>query len=360
MIRIIDRYLLKELLPPFILSFIVLIFVFLINQMLRIVELIINRGVGILTVIKLFVYIMLPFLALTLPMAVLISSIISFNRLSADNEIIAIKAAGMNIYRLLPPVLLFSSIIYILTLSFSLWSLPWGGISIKAIAVNMLKDEVFIGLEAGVFNEISKNMIIYVEETPSTSELRGIFISDLRDSEKPTIIAAKKGILVNNRSSGIFGLRLMDGVIHIKGSDNITYQRIIFSTYDFKLDLRKYNETGNQKVMIDEIKKKIKETGGKDIQSLRSLEDYYKNYSFPLSTIIFAILGLPLGLYSVRGGKLGGFAIGILFVIIYYILNIIGDFFVSAGILSPLWAAWFPNISSGAIAIGMFIVAARR
>lgn len=345
MTRIIDRYIFRELLPPFCLSLILFIFIFLTNQILRLMSLLINKGVEILTILRVLLYITPSFLVLTLPMAVLISTIAAFNRLSQDREILAIKASGISPYRLFMPVGIFSLIIYLSTAILSLYAQPWSGKSMKNLAFNILKKEITIGLEEGKFNDLINNMVIYIDKMPSPLSLRGIFISDIRDPNNPSLIAAREGDIITEPASSRIEFILKDGSINKRGKNGGIYQRVIFSTYSLKLDLTEELKKGkgSDSPSVDEIKKKIAHSGGKDSRYLRLLEEYYKNFSFPFASIIFGILGVPLGIYSRYSGRLGGFTIGIAMIASYYLLSILGDSLASSGALSPAYCAWLPN-----------------
>lgn len=361
MTRIIDRYIFRELLPPFYLSLILFIFIFLTNQILRLMGLLINKGVGILTILSILIYITPSFLVLTLPMAALISSIVAFNRLTQDREILAIKASGISPYRLFIPAMIFSLIIYLFTALLSIYAQPWSGRSLKNLAFNILKKEITVGLEEGRFNDLISNMIIYIDRTPTPETMQGILISDMRDPNSPSLIVAKEGDIIAEQESSQIEFILKNGSIHKRGRDSSIYQRIDFSTYMLKFDLTEQLKKGRgvDNPSIDEIRMRIAQSGGKDTKYLRLLEEYYKNISFPLASIIFGLLGVPLGIYSRYSGRLGGFAIGIGMILIYYILSIIGDSLVLSKVLSPLTGAWLPNILFGIPAIYLVIKTGR-
>lgn len=345
MTRIIDRYIFRELLPPFCLSLILFIFIFLTNQVLRLMSFLINKGVEILTILKILAYITPSFLVLTLPMAVLISSIAAFNRLSQDREILAMRASGISPYRLFIPVGIFSLIIYLFTALLSLYAQPWSGQSMKNLAFNILKKEITIGLEEGKFNDLINNIIIYIDRMPEPQSMQGIFISDMRDPDNPSLIVAREGDIITEQASNRIEFILKDGSVNKKGRSGSVYQRIVFSTYSLKFDLTEELRKGGRldSPSVNEIKMRIAQTGGKDTRYLRLLEEYYKNFSFPFASIIFGFLGVPLGIYSRYSGRLGGFAIGIAMIVTYYILSIIGDSLVLSRALSPVYSAWLPN-----------------
>ena len=87
---------------------------------------------------------------------------------------------------------------------------------------------------------------------------------------------------------------------------------------------------------------------------LRLLQDHYKNLAVPISTLLFGIIGMPLGIVIKRSGRAGGFAVGILIVVLFYVLNVIADYWVSSRALNPFAAAWFPDIVFGLACLWLF------
>ena len=150
---LLDRYIFTELLAPFGLSLGALCFVMLTRELLRLVELLVSKGVGLWSVLKVFATLLPSFLVLTLPIAGIIASITAFGRLSFDKELVAMRAAGLSLYRLTQPVLLFALSVFALTLVLSQWGQPWSSVNLKKVALNLLRDQLVLALERGTFNE---------------------------------------------------------------------------------------------------------------------------------------------------------------------------------------------------------------
>jgi len=348
MIRILDRYILKELLIPFCFGIFILTFLILIHQLLRLMELVIDKGVDLLSVGQIFLALLPSFFLLTIPMAVLMASVMTFNRLSYDNEIIALKSVGVGFYRFLRPVLLFSVVAALFTLLMGMMAQPWGGGSFKSLAVKILKKRAGVGIEEGKFNGTFSNIMIYVESMPTFTEMEGVFIYDIRDPNAPKIIIAKKGVLLNDPGTAAIEFRLLDGSLHVQGNDGPDYQRVVFETYDLRLDLGSVLQGGNTNLeapTYQEIKKNVEASGGKDIRALRLLAEFYKNFSFSLASLVFGVIGVPLGIISGRTGRLGGFTVGIGLITLYYLLNTLGDYLITIRIAAPFLAVWVPHLA---------------
>lgn len=343
--KILDRYILKELLPPFLVSLGALVGIIIIQQLLRLMELFVGRGMSGVTLIKVFLVLLPTFLVICVPMAALTATLTTFTRLSTDREILAVQATGVGIRRLLVPVLIFSLGATLLTSLLSVWASPWRGVPFKSLALKLAQQRASLVLEEGVFNTLFPNFVVYVENIPTFTGLKGVFISDLRNPDEPTLIVAQEGSILNTSSSLIW-LRLSNGSIHQQGKDPLSSRKVLFSSYDLKLDLSDVirSEKLEETFSYGDLKKKIADTHGKDPYYLSLLHDYYKNYTFPLASLIFGLLGVPLGIYARSTGRLAGFAWGIALMALYYIFTIIGDFLVSSRVLPPFASAHLPNL----------------
>ena len=344
---ILDRYLFKELLVPFCISLGVLCFMIMTKEMLRLVELLVAKGVGFAAVLKIILHLMPSFLVLTLPIACLISSITAFNRFSFDKELTAMRAAGLSLLRITAPVFVFSCLIFLATLCLSQWGQPWSSISLKKIAISLIQDQMTLALEHGVFNEPVDGMMIYVPE-PRAGKKRaeGILISDRRDPTRPLIITAQSFQLLQDPGRKQFGIRLFEGTIHQIPENVPQHHQVEFSVYDIKMDLSATFNVSHKPERPDyrTIMAGLERSGWRDSGMLRRLMEYYKDLGFPVATLILGILGVPVGIVSKRTGRLGAFALGILIMVGYYLLNVLGEFSVTALILHPFAGAWLPNV----------------
>jgi lipopolysaccharide export system permease protein len=354
-VRTLDKYLLQELGAPFALSLGILTFVLLTREILRLVELLINKGVGIVLLLKTFLLLWPSFFILTLPMACLIASISAFSRLSSDHEIVAFHANGISTGRLLRPLLAFSLVMFGVTLWLAQYTQLWSGQSVKQAALMMLRGQVSLAFDEGVFNTPIKNVVMYIGESDATDGAHGVFISDTRNPSEPRIIVARDWGAINDPVHNRVGMNLQNGSIHVNPKDPYHYRIIRFSAYDFTLDISESLAGGaEERPSIFQIRYRLAETQGHDPQYRKLLEEEYKNFAYPFVTLIFGFIGAPLGIVAKRSGKAGGFALGILIMLSYYVLNVIADFWVSSGVMAPFLGAWFPNLVLVAVTLMLF------
>ena len=341
--KLLDRYIFAELLPPFCISLLALCFVMLTKELLRLVELLVSKGVGFAAVFKVFLHLLPSFLVLTLPIAGIIASVTAFSRLSYDKELVAMRAAGLSLVRLSAPVLVFSSFVFVLTLLLSQWGQPWTSVSLKKLALNLLRDQLTLALDKGVFNEPVPNMVMYVSDSQAGAG-RSIFISDERNQAEAKIIVARDYALLNETGSAQVGIRLLNGTIHSRPRDLAQYHQVSFSSYDLRVSLdQSLYASAEERPSREAILRKLDETNWTDAGALRRLMESYKDLAFPTASLIFGLLGVPVGIVSKRSGRVGGFAVGVMIVVAYYILNVLCEFFVTTLILPPFAGAWAPN-----------------
>ncbi|MDH3504589.1 MAG: LptF/LptG family permease [Nitrospirota bacterium] len=345
MIRLLDRYIFFELLPPFLTSLTGLCFIIFTKEMLRLVDLVVSRGISLAALGSIVLHLLPSFLVLTLPIACLIASISAFNRLSFDNEVIAIRAAGVSFWRINLPVVFFSAGVFLLTVYLSQWGQPWANVSLKTLALSVIEDELTLAVDSGVFNEPIPGLMVYVPNSENTSGYKGVFISDQRNPEKPLIIVAENFQMLKQSERQQFGIRLFKGGIHQIPKEANSFHRVTFDTYDFWLSspFTSVKDKTTRKTYQD-LTQQLEESGGTDAGALRRLMEYYKDTAFPVATFVLGLLGVPVGIVSKRSGKAGGFAIGVLVIIGFYLLNVLGEFLVTTLVITPFAGAWMPNI----------------
>ncbi|MBM4125170.1 MAG: LptF/LptG family permease, partial [Nitrospira sp.] len=127
--------------------------------------------------------------------------------------------------------------------------------------------------------------------------------------------------------------------------DPTQYHQVSFSTYDLRISLNQsLYAAADERPSRESVIERLDQTGWQDAASLRRLMEYYKDLAFPTAALIFGMIGVPVGIVSKRSGRVGGFAVGVMVVIVYYVLNVLCEFFVTTLVLSPFAGAWLPNI----------------
>lgn len=364
MTKIIDRYILRELAVTFILSITLLMSVLLMQQMLRLGRIAAETGISFLALIRFAPFIIPLFLVLAIPLSVLLSSTITFSRFYTDHEITAMRSAGISIYRMLLPVILFSFAALLISLLSSTILQPMANRYIQIQSYEVLKNQRNLGLEEGVFNNLF-NLLVYVKRLKKNNTLEGVLISEKSSSESK-IITAKEGSFLNDPSSEHLFLRLKDGRIYFEPQDKTNYQIATFSTYYLRIEttkplqnIRLFKEVWG--MGLGDIKKKleIKKAEGNVRDFRRLMIDLHKKFSLPAVVLALGILGVPVGIKSRFSSRFAGFILSIFIVLFYYVMDTGMEILAIEGIINPIAAAWIPLVFFLLVAIVSIIKVSR-
>jgi len=366
--KIIDRYIFKEIASPFIIILFILTFVLLMGKILQIMDLVINKGIGVFSIAKIIIFLLPSFLLFTIPIALLIAILIAMGRLSADNEITALKTSGISLMQIYYPVAIASLITFIFTIFTSYFLVPQSNFATKRLLFNIVQQNASIGIKEKVFNADFKGFLLYAEKIPDNKKnyMEGVIVSDNRIIGEQNTILAKKAFLVSDPESMTVKLTLQDGSIHTVSSDLKKYRKIDFKSYDINLDLSTAlanldeSSKSSTEMTVGELLAKMRKPGT-DPAAVRELAiEVHKKFSIPLSCIFFGLLAPPLGIRSHRSVKSRGFAVGLIVVSFYYLLRIGGEALAETGYISPAFGVWAPSFIFALLGISLFYVAHRE
>ncbi len=359
-------YILKEILPIFLIGLMTLTIILLMDKILKLIELVVNRGGSLSHILMLFVFISPSFFVITIPVAVLLATLLTFGRLSSDSEIIAFKASGMSLYQLFLPISIFALAAFLLTSFLVFYGLPWGNRGFKATLYQIVRSKADIEIKERVFTNAFSGLIVYVDRVPlQGNHMEGILIYDQREKGKSHTILAEEGFVINNPESQEIILRLRNGDIHRFEPEARTFQRIKFNTYDLRLELAKTfalieKKLKDWEMSIDDIQKKIVEMrkAGKDTTSYEV--ELHKRYAVPFTCIVFALIGVPLGIQPHRSGRSYGFILSILILLAFYISLTASEILAVRKIMPAYSAGWIPNLLFLGLGIYLLVKTARE
>jgi lipopolysaccharide export system permease protein len=359
-------YILKEILPIFLIGLMTFTIILLMDKVLKMIELVVNRGGSLSSILALFLYISPSFLTITIPVAVLLGTLLTFGRLSSDSEIIAFKASGMSLYQLFVPISIFALGTFLLTSFLVFYGLPWGNRGFKATLYQLAQSKADIEIKERIFNDAFNNLVVYVDRVPlQGNRMEGILIYDQREKGISSTIIAKEGFLINNPESQEIILRLLNGDIQRFEPEAHTFQKIKFDTYDLKLELAKTfaaveKKLKDKELSIEDIRKKIEEIKrvGGDATSYEV--ELHKRYAIPFTCIVFALIGVPLGIQPHRSGRSYGFILSILILLAYYISLTASEVLAVRKIIPAFFASWIPNLLFLGLGIYLLVKTARE
>lgn len=357
--RILTRYIFKELGAYIGLGLLVFTFVLFMNQILHLTGLFINKGIPFGTVFRMMLVISPSLLLVTIPMALLVSTVMTFGRMSTDSENVAMRATGVSFFRQLVPVGMLSLLCYAAANYLVFYALPWSEARFNELKFKLATSSATtISIKERVFYDDFDGLIVYVNEKPADEEiLKGILIYDSRSQDIPQTIAAEEGVMVNYPESLRVSLRLRNGSIHQVTEEGEKYQVIRFATYEVNLDTRSLLgdagrlERAGKNHSLYVIKEKLKRYKKTSKRYNALLVEYYKKFSLPAACLIIGFVGAPLGVRNRRSGRSGGLALSLMIIIIYYILLSMGEGLGDDGRIPPMIAMWIPNLVLAAIGV---------
>ncbi len=354
-------YILKEIIPIFFIGLMTFTIILLMDKILKLIELVVNRGGNLSNILMLFLYISPSFLILTIPVAVLLGTLLTFGRLSSDSEITAFKASGMSLYQLFFPISLFAVATFFLTASLVFYGLPWGNSGFLATLRRVAQSKADIEIKERVFNDSFSNLVVYVDRVPLQGRrMEGILISDEREKGKSNTIIAKEGFLINHPESQEIILRLGNGDIQRFEPEARTFQKIKFDTYDLRLELAKTlaaieRNIKDKEMSINDIRKKMEEVKKAGGDTTPYKVELHKRYAVPFTCIVFALIGVPLGIQPHRSGRSYGFILSIFILLGYYVSLTASEMLAVRKIIPAFSAGWIPNFLFACLGVYLLV-----
>jgi lipopolysaccharide export system permease protein len=374
-----DRYLLRELVGPFFVSIVLFTFFFLIDRIYHLTELVITKGVPFYLVLQLLVYILPSFLALTLPMALLVAVLLAGGRLAGDLEVVACQAAGIGTWRLFRPVLVASVVVALVGAGFTMVLSPLAGQEFQRQLFKILQTRAVSGIKERIFNTTFPGITIYVEEVSASQvALRGMLLADERNPKLSRIITAREGRILTDEDTRRITLRLIDGAVNeadvvpfevpptelppTSGSasaDRYRYAR--FAVYDMTLPLDSplgppRGEKPEKDLTYRALEARVAELRADPAARAPFLVEWHKRLALPVAAVVFAVLGFPLAVRSHRGGRSIALVGSLVILVFYYILLTTLEGTAIRLRLPAGVAIWAPNALFGAS--GLFLLAA--
>lgn len=352
--RILDRYIFREVLSHTVLGLAVFTFVFFIPQLVRLMDLIVRHAGGAGRITLLFLSSLPPILVFTLPMAALVGVLIALGRLSADSEIVALHALGIGMRRLLLPVGALAAIAAALTLTITIWLGPASLRTLHRLELQLQSSQVPFAVQPRVFDERFPNTVLYVEDVSATAaHWRGVFLAETGSATGMRITLAEDAIVVNDPANNQFELHLRGGSTHeFDPHDPPRYNVSTFGSSDLPIAISS-SERATPSLSDAELPVaallKIHGPGWRD-----SRIEFYRRLAFPAACLVFAMLGVSAGIRPRRGGRASGLVLTLLLIAGYYMLLLVGIRLAQQGLLHPAVGVWAANIITTIFAITLF------
>ncbi len=390
--KILYRYIIAEHVGPFVFAVFTATLVLLLARIFKMMELIISKGVGVLTVGELFSYFLPSLLAMTVPMAVMVASLMAFGRLSSDNEITALKSAGVSLYRIIWPVLVVGLVMAVGMYFFIDRVVPASNLRFKDLMLSIGMKRPDLELKERVFIQDFPGYELYIEKMDDrTGEMRNVTIFQMEGGRLKSTIVADRGRVASRNVRGLVVLELYDGEMHEVTPENPdTYRRLRFDKqtvnleFDSELVRTASAAKGDREMTAAEMRAAVEKLAEGiamtraeavttfieekyQLQQIELLErrkneylvEIYKKTAIPFACAALILVGAPMGVIIRRGGKGAGFSFSIGFFLLYYIMLLAGEAFGDRGMMPPFLAMWLPNILLTALGVWLLTRAVR-
>ncbi len=360
--RILTRYILREVTSYAILGGVLFTFVLFMRDLGKILDLVVRDSASTTDLLRLFAYTLPNTLTVTIPTAVLAGILLGLSRLASDSEITAMRSCGIGALSVVRIVSILSLTALAFGLVNALYFAPSGARNLLRLEDQLKSSQASFEVQPRVFYEDFKNYVLYVQDVKPASGSavwRHVFLADLTQPTSPHITTAEQAVVSGSANKNADGLRLhlFEGGQHqISPTDANQYTITTLGDSELPLQLESQDETHISRLdtplhaltlrdlwaRTHEAEVGKRPVSAADARAARI--EFNMRFSYPFACLVLMLIGVPLGLSSKRGGKSTGFVLTLLLVFAYYLMSNIGIAFAKTGKLSPLLGVWGANL----------------
>jgi LPS export ABC transporter permease LptG/LPS export ABC transporter permease LptF len=348
-VRILTRYILKEVLSHALIGGALFTFVLFMPNLPHLLELVVRNSSSLRDVMKIFLLMMPNFFTVTIPMCVLVGILLGLSRLAADSEITAMRASGIGVLRFVGIAGMIAVTAWGVGLVNTLYLAPRATEAMRGLETSLANAQASYEVQPHVFYEDFKNVVLYVQDVRAGSGAANwhhVFLADLTDPAAPKITTADRATVVNGADQTVT-MRLRDAAEHqTDATQKDGYGVSSFAQTDLPL------QTGAQEdvrfgrsdkpilaMSEHELLERSRQKNGKPF-----LIELNNRFAYPAACLVLMLVAVPLGLSSQRGGKSAGFVFSIALVFLYYFLSSTGTALARQNKIPVGLGVWMANI----------------
>jgi LPS export ABC transporter permease LptG/LPS export ABC transporter permease LptF len=343
--RRLDRYIFREILTPGLLALVALTFIVFSRKVGLLLEIVVRQSPTGSELWAVVTALLPAVLTVSIPMGVLVGILTGFSRMSSDNEAIALRASGVPIWRILRPVLVFAVLATAATFALTVWIAPATTAHLRTLRAQLALRYPAIDLKTRIFYEVpSLPLLLYLNEAsrqPPGFQGRGILIVDTKDPDQPEVTLAESGSIRYDRG---FQLTLLNSSTHVVSQEKSSYDIASFPG-EHTLAWPVREDPPDTSVPVTEVSTRglwDKIRSGTAAAPERT--EFHQRVALPFACIAFALIALPLGISTNRGGRSMGLVLSLILMFAYYLALFGGSRATTASSFSPLLSAWLPNV----------------
>ncbi len=368
MLRILDRYTIREVVPPFFMALVVFTFMLMMGPIERDAQALLAKGVSASLTAHLLLLLVPQALAVTIPMAFLLGLLVAFGRLSGDSEWVAMQACGVGMPRMLVPVLVLAALAWGATQWVMIVAVPWCNQAYREIAYGLVATRVETEIKPRIFFDDFPSLVLYTKDAPPSGHgWIDVFVADTSKASGPAqVTVAPRGRMLVDRVKHRVQMELEEPISYSVTTNTPdappAYQVNPSDSMTQELDPNKvFPQSGPSKgepeKNIAELREEIADLRHQKLATERPEYYLHQKFSIPGACVVFALLGLGLGVSTSRGGKLAAFALGTGVIFGYYVVMFEARSLSLGGVMPAWLAAWLPNMVLGPL--GVMIVFGR-
>lgn len=347
--RILTRYILGEVVSHALIGVAVLTFVLFTRDLGRLLELVVRNSAPLPSVAEIFFFTVPVALTYTVPMSVLIGILIGLSRLAADSEITAMRASGIGIWTFLKVVSIFVVFAWALALFNSVYLAPRSLAALGRLEDRLKTSQASFEVQPRVFYEGFPKLVLYVQDVKGASGAalwKGVFIADVSVASSPRITLAEQGLLLSE-GPDILHLRLKKGSTHEVDPKNPgQYQISTFDSTEIPIQIPAPAKQERERAALGERTTTMlleQSRRAEPILKRWELIEFHRRFALPTACLVLAMVGIPLGLSSKKGGKSTGFVLAMILVFSYYSVSLIGVSLARQNRVSPALGVWLAD-----------------
>jgi len=348
--RILTRYILGEVISHALIGIAVFTFVLFTRDLGHILDLVVRNSAPLPSVLRLFLFTLPVAFTYTIPMGVLVGILIGLSRLAADSEITAMRASGIGVWTFLRVISIFAVVAWIVALFNAAYLAPQAQAALGRLEDRLKASQVSFEVQPRVFYEGFPKLVLYVQDVKSAQGAaiwKGVFIADISTPASPRITLARQGIVVSEGPQ-MLHLHLSEGATHETDPASADhYQISTFEQTDIPISLPQTDNKDQEPIPVAQLPTSDLPAEARQVKKYVApwyLIEFHRRFALPTSCLVLALVGIPLGLSSKKGGKSAGFVLTILLVFAYYSVTLIGVSFARQGKIPPALGAWLANI----------------
>ncbi len=344
--RLLDKYICREVGSHAFLGFTVFTFVLFIPQLVRLMDLIVRHSGGFSTVALLFLCLFPPALIFTIPMAVLVGVLIGLGRLSADSEVVALHASGIGLRRLLAPIGCLALACSAATMGITFWLSPASVRTLHRLQDQILASQAPFAVQPRVFDERFPHLVLYVRDVgAAATHWSGVFLAGSGGQTGSAITTAEDAQIIQGSEKGDFEIHLGAGSTHeYDPADLARYNVSTFGEMAFPFEISSPSTTPKNSALTNAEQPVSALLADRSSGWRDARVEFQNRIALPAACLVFALLGVPIGVRPRRGGRAAGLVLTLILIGGYYFLYVTGDHFARQGKIAPWAGIWIANI----------------